>query len=361
MANLVENAEWVDGIYQLETTDLVEGGPDGVDNIQAIQLAKRTQFLKALIIAAQNSLASHEGAADPHPQYLTTAEGNSIIATAVSALVNSSPATLDTLNELAAALGNDPNFATSMATALGLKAPISSPTFTGNPSAPTPASLDCDTSIATTEFVKKSGLSFASATYITSLPSILTSAHAGHFVNVSVGSAGQVFLPLSSSVQNGAAITIFNASSYSLTVTRYSNPDIIVIGNGNSANSYEMEAGTFAVFTCDNGGWVMGARTSQLGKTAAFNASFSSNGYQKLPSGLIIQWGTILNVPPSGVTVTLPIAFPSAFYSVVPTHQVMAGGGAFSITAYQNGSLSTFVSNSNNSVNPQACWIALGK
>lgn len=124
MANLVETAEWVDGIYQLETTDLVEGGPDGVDNIQAIQLAKRTQFLKALILAAQNSLAGHEAAADPHPQYLTTAEGNSLIATAVSALVNSSPATLDTLNELAAALGNDPNFATTIATALGNKQPI---------------------------------------------------------------------------------------------------------------------------------------------------------------------------------------------------------------------------------------------
>lgn len=124
MANLVETAEWVDGIYQLETTDLVEGGPDGVDNIQAIQLAKRTQFLKALILAAQNSLAGHETASDPHPQYLTAAEGNSLIATAVAALVNSSPSTLDTLNELAAALGNDPNFAASMATALGNKQPL---------------------------------------------------------------------------------------------------------------------------------------------------------------------------------------------------------------------------------------------
>ncbi|MBC9783553.1 hypothetical protein H1S01_03375 [Heliobacterium chlorum] len=39
----------------------------------------------------------------------------------IAALVNSSPSTLDTLQELAAALGNDPNFATTMATQLGLK------------------------------------------------------------------------------------------------------------------------------------------------------------------------------------------------------------------------------------------------
>lgn len=38
-----------------------------------------------------------------------------------SAIVNGAQATLDTLNELAAAIGNDPNFATTMTTALGLR------------------------------------------------------------------------------------------------------------------------------------------------------------------------------------------------------------------------------------------------
>ena len=40
---------------------------------------------------------------------------------AVSSLVNSAPTTLDTLNELAAALGNDPNFATTISTEIGEK------------------------------------------------------------------------------------------------------------------------------------------------------------------------------------------------------------------------------------------------
>lgn len=43
---------------------------------------------------------------------------------AVAALVNSSPAALDTLNELAAALGNDPNFATTITNALAGKQPL---------------------------------------------------------------------------------------------------------------------------------------------------------------------------------------------------------------------------------------------
>lgn len=41
------------------------------------------------------------------------------VAAAIAAIVDSAPATMDTLNELAAALGDDPNFATSMSTALG--------------------------------------------------------------------------------------------------------------------------------------------------------------------------------------------------------------------------------------------------
>jgi len=51
--------------------------------------------------------------------------------TEVAGLVDSSPASLDTLNELAAALGDDANYAATVTTSLGLKAPKASPAFTG--------------------------------------------------------------------------------------------------------------------------------------------------------------------------------------------------------------------------------------
>ena len=50
--------------------------------------------------------------------YYTVAAADSAIATAIANLVDSAPGTLDTLNELAAALGDDPNFATTVSTAL---------------------------------------------------------------------------------------------------------------------------------------------------------------------------------------------------------------------------------------------------
>ena len=49
MANLRETAAWESGIYQLETTDPVVGGVDGISNKQAIQLANRTSYLKGEI------------------------------------------------------------------------------------------------------------------------------------------------------------------------------------------------------------------------------------------------------------------------------------------------------------------------
>lgn len=49
----------------------------------------------------------------------SSAKTDTQISAATAALIDSSPATLDTLNELANALGDDPNFATTVTTALG--------------------------------------------------------------------------------------------------------------------------------------------------------------------------------------------------------------------------------------------------
>lgn len=46
MSDLPELVEWTPGIYQLETSDPVLGGPDGIDNLQGKQLANRTRWLK---------------------------------------------------------------------------------------------------------------------------------------------------------------------------------------------------------------------------------------------------------------------------------------------------------------------------
>jgi hypothetical protein len=69
-------------------------------------------------------------------------------------LINGAPGALDTLNELASALGDDANFAATVTNSLALKAALASPAFSGVPTAPTPSGSDNSTAIATTAFVR---------------------------------------------------------------------------------------------------------------------------------------------------------------------------------------------------------------
>lgn len=82
------------------------------------------------------------------------AANTAFVQAAISALVGSSPAALDTLKELADALGNDPNFATSMTNLLALKAPLASPALTGAPTVPTLTGTDISTKIANAATVR---------------------------------------------------------------------------------------------------------------------------------------------------------------------------------------------------------------
>jgi len=93
-----------------------------------------------------------------------TAYVDAAITTAVTNVIASAPALLDTLDELAAALGDDANFATTVTTNLALKAPLASPALTGVPTAPTAIAATNTTQIATTAFVQS----------VTTAPSNLT-------------------------------------------------------------------------------------------------------------------------------------------------------------------------------------------
>lgn len=69
MVALKEQAVWEEGIYQLERDDLVEGGEDGIDNLQAKQLANRTVFLKQESEDHEEKLIKHDEVIDKviHP------------------------------------------------------------------------------------------------------------------------------------------------------------------------------------------------------------------------------------------------------------------------------------------------------
>ncbi|EJU5124731.1 tail fiber protein, partial [Escherichia coli] len=115
-------------------TALINGAPGTLDTLKEIAAAINNDPNFSTTI--NNALALKAPLASPAltgiPTAPTAAQGtnNTQIATtayvraAISALVGSSPEALDSLNELAAALGNDPNFATTMTNALAGKQPL---------------------------------------------------------------------------------------------------------------------------------------------------------------------------------------------------------------------------------------------
>lgn len=102
-----------------------------------------------------------------------------------------------------------------------------------------------------------------------------------------------------------------------------------------------------------------------LSSLTSFANSLGSSGYQKLPGGLIIQWGKTSAL--SGWTsVTFPISFSSAVYSINATmalssQATLLGAAAINTGAVTTSGFSVALINATTTVNQPIYWIAIGQ
>lgn len=112
-------------------------------------------------------------------------------------------------------------------------------------------------------------------------------------------------------------------------------------------------------------GWVRGAM-SAIANAAGFAASFATNGYVKFPSWLgsfIIQWGTTASVTgDSTLSVTFPIAFPNAAWTITGSGNASSVSGAgINQSGFNFPSLTTSgFQVCNDSTSMSVRWIAFG-
>jgi microcystin-dependent protein len=131
MTDLIETGGWVEGVYQIEMTDPVVGGPpdvtngQGIANVQAQQLAQRTAFLKGIVDALSNAETfevSTNSDLNVDGALLTTRASIRIaIGAAIDALVDGAPGALDTLNELSVALGDSDDAVAALTSSIANK------------------------------------------------------------------------------------------------------------------------------------------------------------------------------------------------------------------------------------------------
>ena len=93
----------------------------------ALTTVKSDQIQTSVALAGSPTTTT-QSASDNSTKVATTA----YVETAVANLVASAPAALNTLDELAAALNDDASFSTTITNSIATKAPLASPTFTGN-------------------------------------------------------------------------------------------------------------------------------------------------------------------------------------------------------------------------------------
>lgn len=108
------------------------------------------------------------------------------------------------------------------------------------------------------------------------------------------------------------------------------NPTLAISGQTALPIVYETSTGTYvAIVTGDvPSGWRTDAIctgtqyviTVPEARISQFTSSLATNGYQKLPSGLIIQWGNLATSAAGSYVVTLPLAFSTANLQVLSTN-----------------------------------------
>jgi hypothetical protein len=109
------------------------------------------------------SLAAASAYGDSDVGTYLSSNGYGTSSSIIASITDSAPATLDTLNELAAALGDDANFSTTVTNSLAAKAPLAGPTFTGTVTLPSTTSVG---DVSATELGYVNGVTSAIQTQI---------------------------------------------------------------------------------------------------------------------------------------------------------------------------------------------------
>ena len=370
MANLPESSTFDAGVYQIETTDPVIGGPSGLTNTPLKNLANRTKYLKDQVDSlSTNKAPLASPALTGTPTAPTAANGTATTQIATTAFVSNEISndrpfeatatnikingtqSAGTLNSVARGDHVHPTDTT--------RAPLASPALTGTPTAPTAAQFNNSTNIATTAFVQRAIGSLSGSTSF-SVNTTLTAAQSGMRIEFA---DALLTLPAISSVVAGTAYWLSTSPAATNGRIGTSGSDVLAINNQAVTTPYKMGQGCDILVVSDGVSWRGHLGSEQLRSSSLFASNNSANGYLKLPNGMIIQWGTV-SVTAAGATqrFNFPLAFPTGAMSMTTTFALNTGTSGYQpfATVYIVSTTQFDVRNYYQSSGAPIYWIAIG-
>jgi hypothetical protein len=129
----IETFNYIDSLDTANPT-ATDNVSEGDDHLRGIKTTLKNSFpnINAAVTATDEELNFTDGVTSNIQTQIDGKTTESFVNTAVSDLVDSSPAALNTLNELAAALGDDANFSTTVTNSIATKLPLAGGTLTGD-------------------------------------------------------------------------------------------------------------------------------------------------------------------------------------------------------------------------------------
>ena len=181
------------------------------------------------------------------------------VAQAIAILKGGVAVNLNTLNKIARAINNDPDFFTSISSALNLKAPLDSPSMTGTPTVPTAKQTEIDLRVANTAFVAQalSELNGGAPAALNTLKKLASA----------INNDANFFVTLNNTLSQKALLSDFSSAKTSTSIV------------GNQPGGLRFMCGETSVPTDANGNAFITLPDTFLGRVVYAEAHQSKNSY----------------------------------------------------------------------------------
>jgi hypothetical protein len=216
----------------------------------------------------------------------------------------------------------------------------------------TPPQFDNSQKAANTAWVKANGFSYPAVPVTVTGTQTLTNASLNNVTNLTGTGPYTVTLPAGASSPVGTTLTFVCSVSGGITLATHGSD---MFSDAPVSSRPILPGDTFTLMSTEGTIWWVLGGSASLAKAPEFASSLGPAGYQKLPSGLIIQWGSFTCSGSGFGTVTLPIACPNALLEVTFGLQNTGPSNAAPMWNNSGGSKTGF---NLGAVNPSGAYLA---